>query len=106
MSEAQPGPADATRPGPEDTKIITLARSARARLLWLCYSLVNASFPVEVWRQPRVPDSGAASLEAAVLVSDADQPDPADLAAVRDLGPDAIVFHAAPDGSLRATLLP
>jgi hypothetical protein len=31
------------------------------RLLWLCYSLVNASFPVEVWRQPRVPDSGAAS---------------------------------------------
>jgi hypothetical protein len=32
------------------------------RLLWLCYSLVNASFPVEVWRQPRVPDSGAASM--------------------------------------------
>ena len=30
------------------------------RLLWLCYSVVNASFPVEVWRQPRVPDSGAA----------------------------------------------
>jgi hypothetical protein len=50
--------------------------------------------------------SGAASLEAAVLVSDADQPDPADLAAVRDLGPDAIVFHAGPDGALRATLRP
>lgn len=33
------------------------------RLLWLCYSLVNASFPVEVWRQPRVPDSGAAYLD-------------------------------------------
>ena len=32
------------------------------RLLWLCYSLVNASFPVEVWRQPRVPDSGAAKM--------------------------------------------
>lgn len=32
------------------------------RLLWLCYSLVNVSFPVEVWRQPRVPDSGAASV--------------------------------------------
>jgi hypothetical protein len=32
-------------------------------LLWLSYSLVNASFPVEVWRQPRVPDSGAASLD-------------------------------------------
>jgi hypothetical protein len=36
------------------------------QLLWLCYSLVNASFPVEVWRQPRVPDSGAASLDLVV----------------------------------------
>jgi hypothetical protein len=35
---------------PEDAK----------RLLWLVYSLVNVSFPIEVWRQPRVPDSGAA----------------------------------------------
>ncbi len=33
-------------------------------LLWLCYSLVNVSFPVEVWRQPRVPDSGAATMDA------------------------------------------
>ena len=33
------------------------------RLLWLCYSLVNVSFPVEVWRQQRVPDSGAASMD-------------------------------------------
>ena len=41
---------------PEDAK----------RLLWLCYSLVNASFPVEVWRQPRVPDSGAASMDMVV----------------------------------------
>lgn len=36
------------------------------RLLWLAYSLVNVSFPVEVWRQPRVPDSGAASLDVVV----------------------------------------
>jgi hypothetical protein len=36
------------------------------RLLWLYYSLVNASFPVEVWRQPRVPDSGAASFDAVI----------------------------------------
>lgn len=35
-------------------------------LLWLCYSLVNVSFPVEVWRQPRVPDSGAASVDVVV----------------------------------------
>jgi len=37
-----------------------------ARLLWLCYSLVNASFPVEVWRQQRVPDSGAATMDVVV----------------------------------------
>jgi hypothetical protein len=36
------------------------------RLLWLCYSLVNVSFPVEVWRQARVPDSGAARFDAVV----------------------------------------
>lgn len=36
------------------------------QLLRLSYSLVNVSFPVEVWRQPRVPDSGAASMDAIV----------------------------------------
>jgi hypothetical protein len=35
-------------------------------LLWLCYSLVNVSFPVEVWRQPYVPDSGAARMDVVV----------------------------------------
>lgn len=33
------------------------------RLLQLLYSLVMVSFPVEAWRQPRVPDSGAAYLD-------------------------------------------
>ena len=32
-------------------------------LLYLYCSLVNVSFPVEVWRQARVPDSGAASMD-------------------------------------------
>jgi len=41
---------------PEDAK----------RLLWLAYSLVTVSFPVEVWRQPRVPDSGAAQFDLVV----------------------------------------
>jgi hypothetical protein len=41
---------------PEDAK----------RLLWLCCALVTVSFPVEVWRQPRVPDSGASSIDAVV----------------------------------------
>jgi hypothetical protein len=34
------------------------------RLLWLYCSLVTISFPVEVWRQPRVPDSGSTRLDA------------------------------------------
>ena len=37
-----------------------------SHLLWLCYSLVNVSFPVEVWHQARVPDSGAASMDVVV----------------------------------------
>ena len=32
-------------------------------LLWLFSALVTVSFPVEVWRQPRVPDSGASSVD-------------------------------------------
>jgi len=39
---------------PEDAK----------RLLWLFASLVTVSFPVEVWHQPRVPDSGSSSFDA------------------------------------------
>ncbi len=33
------------------------------RLLQLLYSLIMVSFPVEAWRQPNVPDSGAAYLD-------------------------------------------
>jgi hypothetical protein len=35
-------------------------------LLWLYCALVTVSFPVEAWRQPRVPDSGASSIDAVV----------------------------------------
>jgi len=35
-------------------------------LVWLFASLVTVSFPVEVWRQPRVPDSGASSIDVVV----------------------------------------
>lgn len=35
-------------------------------LLWLFSALVTVSFPVEVWRQPRVPDSGASSFDVVV----------------------------------------
>ena len=33
------------------------------RLLQLLYSLIMVSFPVESWRQPHIPDSGAAYLD-------------------------------------------
>ena len=36
------------------------------RLLQLTYSLINISFPIEAWRQPRVPDSGASMLDCVV----------------------------------------
>nr|MDT0666305.1 hypothetical protein [Micromonospora sp. DSM 115978] len=39
-----------------------LPDDARA-LMHLMQSLVMVSFPVEVWKQPRVPDSGAAYLD-------------------------------------------
>jgi hypothetical protein len=32
-------------------------------LLHLLYSMTQASFPVEVWHQPRVPDSGSATFD-------------------------------------------
>ena len=33
------------------------------RLLHLLYSLIMVSFPVEIWRQPKIPDTGTASFE-------------------------------------------
>jgi hypothetical protein len=32
-------------------------------LMRLLYSMIMVSFPVECWKQPRVPDSGAASMD-------------------------------------------
>ncbi|MEU8895960.1 hypothetical protein [Nocardia sp. NPDC048505] len=31
-------------------------------LMHLLYSMIMVSFPVEVWRQPRIPDSGSSEL--------------------------------------------
>lgn len=36
------------------------------RLMWLYCALMTASFPVEAWRQPRVPDSGASTFDCYV----------------------------------------
>jgi hypothetical protein len=35
-------------------------------LMWLFCALVTVSFPIEVWRQPRVPDAGASSFDEVV----------------------------------------
>ena len=35
---------------------------AVTHLMWMLHSMVMVSFPVEVWLQPRVPDTGASTL--------------------------------------------
>jgi hypothetical protein len=117
VSEAAPGDSL----DPEDQKIITLARSSRARVAasegaavrdetGRTYTAAAVALPSLRLSALRLAvamavSSGAQSLEAAAVVSDS-APDPGDLAAVRDLGPSAPVFHAGPDGVLRGTLLP
>ncbi|WJY50362.1 cytidine deaminase [Streptomyces chengbuensis] len=106
---------------PEDRKIISLARSARARngvaegaavrdetgrtyvagtvaLESLRLSALQTAVAMAV-------ASGAKSLEAAAVVADTDAVADADRAAVRDLGgPATPVLLAGPDGLLRATV--
>jgi hypothetical protein len=108
--------------GPEDLKIITLARSARARVgsaegaavrdeTGRTYAAAAVALPslrlsALALAVAMAVSSGATSLEAAALVTDADQPDPADIAAVRDIGASAFIIHAGSDGGVRATLRP
>jgi len=107
---------------PEDLKIITLARSTRARVASAegaavrdetgrTYAAAAVALPSLQLSALRLAvamavSSGASALEAAALVGEADEADPGDLAAVRDLGPKAPVFLAGPDGTLRDTLKP
>jgi hypothetical protein len=109
-------------PDPEDAKIITLARAARARVAAAegaavrdetgrTYAAAAVALPSLQLSALHLAvamaaSSGAASLEAAAVVSAGPAPDPRDVAAVRELGPQAVVFHAAPDGTVLATLRP
>ncbi len=106
---------------PEDQKIITLARSTRARVAasegaavrdetGRTYTAAAVALPSLQLSALRLAvamavSSGAESLEAAAVVSDS-APSVGDLAAVRDVGPSAPIFHAGPDGELRSTLTP
>ena len=49
-----------------DTFALDDLPDAERNLLCLMQSLIMVSFPVEVWKQPRVPDSGAAYLDLVV----------------------------------------
>jgi hypothetical protein len=100
---------------PEDEKLVTLARSARARtgaaqgaavrdgdgrtyvaatvdLPSLQLSALQVAVAMAV-------SSGAPGLEAAVVLGD-DAADAAGEAAARDTAPDVSILRAAPDGSL------
>ncbi|WP_326697403.1 cytidine deaminase [Streptomyces sp. NBC_01754] len=112
---------ESTDLGPEDRKIVTLARSVRARnqvpegaavrdetgrtyaagtvaLESLRLSALQTAVAMAV-------ASGATSLEAAAVVSGAEAPSDQDRAAVRDLGgPDTPVLLAGPDGTLKVSV--
>jgi hypothetical protein len=106
--------------GPEDLKIINLARAARARAAapegaavrdetgrtYAAAAVALPSFQLSALRLAvaMAASSGAASLEAAAVVTEAAEPHPDDMAALRDLGPGITVFHVAPDGALLATI--
>jgi hypothetical protein len=101
----------------EDMKIITLARSTRARAGAAEGAAVRdetgrtyAAGPVDLpslkltalqVAVAMAVSSGAEELEAAAVVTEAGSPD---IAAVRDLGPKAPVLVAGPDGTLRTVL--
>jgi cytidine deaminase len=106
---------------PEDRKIITLARAARARnsvpegaavrdetgRTYVASTVELESLKLSALRTAvaMAVASGAKSLEAAAVVSEAGAVPDADRAAVRDLGgADTPVLLAGPDGVLRAAV--
>ncbi|MEW2446366.1 cytidine deaminase [Streptomyces parvulus] len=106
---------------PEDRKIVTLARSARARngvpegaavrdetgRTYVAGTVALDSLKLSALRTvvAMAVASGAKSLEAAAVVTEADAASDEDRAAVRDLGgPATPVLVAAPDGTVRATV--
>jgi hypothetical protein len=105
---------------PEDAKIVTLARAARARtgaaegaavrdtdgrtyaaatvaLPSLHLTALQAAVAAAV-------SSGAPGLEAAAVVTGAAEVDPPSMAAVRDLGPKAPVLHADATGAVQLVI--
>jgi len=99
---------------PEDEKLVTLARSARARSgaalgaavrdgdgrTYVATSVALPSLRLSALQVAvaMAVSSAARGLEAAVVLGD-DPSDPDGEAAVRDVAPDAVVHRVKPDGS-------
>ena len=111
------GTPDGSGLADEDAKLLTLARSSRARAgaaegaavrdgIGRTYTAASVALPslqltaLQAAVAAAV-SSGADRLEAAVVVSDADTLSDSDVAVLSDLGI-ATVLLAAPDGTLRA----
>ncbi|MEV5786332.1 cytidine deaminase [Streptomyces sp. NPDC048448] len=112
---------DSSALAPEDRKIVTLARSARARggvpegaavrdetgRTYVAGTVDLPSLRLSALRTAvaMAVASGATSLEAAAVVSGAEAVPEEDRAAVRDLGgADTPVLLAGPDGAVRVTV--
>ena len=105
---------------PEDAKLVTLARSARARTgaaegaavrdtdgrTYVAASVGLPSLKLSALQAAVAAAVAGAveGLEAAAIVSEGDAVEQEGLAAVRDLTPSAPVHLAGPDGSLRTTV--
>ena len=105
---------------PEDANLVTLARSARGRTgaaegaavrdtdgrTYLAATVTLPSLRLSALQAAvaAAVSSGVDGLEAAAVVSAADDVDTDGLAAVHDLTPSAPVQLAGPDGTLRTTV--
>jgi hypothetical protein len=101
---------------PEDTKLVTLARSSRARTgapegaavrdgdgrtyAGSTVALPSLQLTALQYAVASAVSAGATELEAAAVVTNSSAVDEPGLAAVRDLAPRAPVHLARPDGSL------
>jgi hypothetical protein len=106
----------------EDAKLITLARSARARIAAIegaavrdgdgrTYAAATVVLPSLALSALQLAvasaaAAGASKLEAAAVVTEASTLDGGGQAAVRDLSVDAPIHLAAPDGTLLGTVTP
>jgi hypothetical protein len=105
---------------PEDRKLVTLARAARARnggaegaavrdgdgrtYAGASVTLPSLSLTALQYAVASAAAAGATVLEAAAVVTEASTVDTAGVAAVRDLATEAPVHLAAPDGTLLRTV--